>query len=88
MNKEIILWRIEADIISEDVLQSGSVSVLLCSIFINEAAILTGKMNEKISLHTLVQLHLHPLLTSALNWYQFSPSQPWHSLQPKVPRYT
>ena len=67
MNKEIILSRIEADIISEDVLQGGSVSVLWCSIFSNEAAILTGKINVKFSLHTLVQLHLHPLLTSALN---------------------
>jgi len=67
MNKEVILSRIEVDIISEDVLQGGSVSVLWCSIFSNEAAILTGKINVKVSLHTLVHLHLHPLLTSALN---------------------
>ena len=87
LNREIIHWRIEADIISEDVLQGESVSVLWCSNFNTEAAILTGKNKVKFSLCTLVQLQLHPLLTSALNWYQFSHSHPWHSLQPKVPRY-
>jgi len=54
-----------ADIIREDVLQSGSVSVLLYSNLSIDEAFLTGKIKVKLSLYTLVQLQVHPLLSSA-----------------------